>query len=270
MIFSIVIAIVIAVILLSNLELIGGFILLLLGLLALVVALFAVIGIVVYGMNNFDLSTENWILIFIIGLIVYWTCYWLYYIFKWLNSLRKPLKQFYDLKTKLQFLKIKFFTPGFTDDQKIIKIKKINTLSKYGDEQFRLLEGRKKQEEIEKYDKYFLKCKGTFKLLADLINSELSAYIEPGYISLDFVEPTRRKIKGIIVINVNDAKSIITIGVSKNGFKVSEYFYVRGSTSNITLDQSYSMTLTQTKRTVKTTKKFLIAYFKLHPEKLDS
>ena len=266
MIISIVIAILIVWVILNFPELIGG----LLFLAFVVIGGIAAIVVAVLVFKNADPDTFITIGLVVGGVLIVGLVFnGLGRIF---NGISNLWNKFYDLKTILKFLSIQFFTSGITDKQKINKIKQINKLVIYGKENHQLAkdrrEEREKQEEIEKFDNHFLECKKAYNKFSDLINTELLEYINSDYISLEFVEPTRETIYGKIVINANDANSIIKIGVSKDGFRVNEYFSDRGDFESETARIYYEEALTRVKVTAKTTKRLLRSYYKLHPEKL--
>ena len=134
----------------------------------------------------------------------------------------------------------------------------------YGRKQYQLLDKRKKQAEIEKYDGYFLKCKNDFDALTDLINKEMSEYLNQGYINIRLFDPTREDIYGKIEINTKKNKSIIKISISKDNFKVRDYSFARSESG-----EHIEFSSTRVKPTVKVAKKYLLSYFKLHPQELE-
>jgi hypothetical protein len=268
MIFSIVIALLIFWIIINFPEIFGGLIIL------AGIAIVAVIAIIFGGiiLKNLDSTfVITWgigigaVLVFAfiingLGLI--------------LSGISNLLDKYYDFKTIFKFLSIQLFTAGITHKQKINKIKKINKLVNYGKENQQLAKDRKeereKQAEIERLDNQFEYTNDAYIKFTDLMTIELSEYINPGYINLEFVNPTREAIYGKIVINANDANSIIKIGVSKDGFKVSEYFSDRVGYESPYVTIYIEKPLNKVRQTAKSTKKLLFRYFKLHPEKLGS
>lgn len=186
-------------------------------------------------------------------------------------------EKFYDLKTILKALAIQFINPGITDKQKIVKIKKINELALYGKESHKIANQRREEKAKEaenlRLHKLFLKCNKDFDKVANLIDKELSEFLNSKYINIDFVEPTKENMNGFIHINTQKHNSIIkiicraAITTNNDNFKtykirINEDF--RGEIpSNDYSSNDY-------KSIAKKAKKTLLKYFKLYPNELNS
>ena len=266
MIFTIVIALLIFWIIINNPGLIAGII----SFLVMVAAGIGVILFAIYAINNVDGSY----FIFIVGAVV--VIFASKFLFGGLNQASKStsnlFRKFYDLKTIFKFLSIQLFTLGITHSQKINKIKKVNKLIKYGKEQHQLAkeirEAKEAQAEIERLDYEFQSCNKAYSQFVDLLKKDFAEYINEDYINFDIVEPTRKSIYGKVIINANDTNSIIKIGVSIEGFKVSEYFSERDKSESPHAPRYFEKNLKQAKQTSKSTQKLLLKYFKLNPEKI--
>jgi hypothetical protein len=269
MIFTIVIALLIFWIIINNPGLIAGII----ALLFMVAAGIAVILFVIYAINNFD---ESFFIFIIAAIALFFAIKVSKFLFGGLNQTSKGFsslfRKFYDFKTILKFFSIQLFTLGITHSQKINKIKKVNKLIKYGKDQHQLAkeirEAKEAQAEIERLDSEFQSCNNAYSQFVDLLKKDLSEYINEDYINLDIVEPTRKSIYGKVIINANNTNSIIKIGVSIEGFKVSEYFSERDNSESPHAPRYLEKNLKQAKQTSKSTQKLLLKYFKLNPEKI--
>jgi hypothetical protein len=270
MIFTIVIALLIFWIIINNPGLIAGII----SLVFMIAGGVALILFVIFAINSFDASYYSFIVgaiavIFAITLVSKFLFGGLSQASKVISSL---FRKFYDFKTIFKFFSIQLFTLGITHSQKINKIKKVNKLIKYGKEQHQLAkeirEAKEEQAEIERLDSEFQSCNNAYSQFVDLLKKDLAEYINEDYINFDIVEPTRKSIYGKVIINANDTKSIMKIGVSIEGFKVSEYFSERDNSESPHAPRYLEKNLKQAKQTSKSTQKLLLKYFKLNPEKI--
>lgn len=270
MIFTIVIALLIFWVIINNPGLIAGII----SLLVFIVAGFGLILFVIFAINNFDDSY----FIFIVGAVavIFAITMASKFLFGGLSQASKGVsnlfRKFYDFKTIFKFFSIQLFTLGITHSQKINKIKKVNKLIKYGKEQHQLSkeirEAKEAQAEIERLDSEFQSCNNAYSQFVDLLKKDLAEYINEDYINFDIVEPTRKSIYGKVIINASGTNSIIKIGVSIEGFKISEYFSERDKSESPHAPRYMEKNLKQAKQTSKSTQKLLLKYFKINPEKI--
>jgi hypothetical protein len=218
----------------------------------------------VYFISDIDTAIGASILVAVIGLLIFIS-----------SAISSTFERFYNLKTILKFLAIKLFTPGITDKQKINKIKKINGLALYGKEHQKLAKEKREKEykkaEDEKFDKMFLKCTKSYKKIVNAIEKEMSEYINSGYISLEFTEPTRSNIIGYIFIHSKMNNSILKIASRvalpeyENTFKVYEIETIEElvpykSAQNFSSNSHFA--------TIGKAKKYLLKYFESYPEEL--
>ena len=185
--------------------------------------------------------------------------------------------KYFDNKTIFKFLLIQIFTPGFSDQQKIKKIKQINELAIYGKEQHRLSNERRakkeEQAEIDRLDWISLKCNEYYEEVADTISKEMSEYINSDYINLEFVVPTRENVYGHILINAKTNKSIIKLtcrAPSKKDDKSFKAYKVETDQVLIPTSTPNEFFYSNSSRvSVKKAKKYLLKYFKSNPTELD-
>ncbi|AXE62024.1 hypothetical protein [Candidatus Thioglobus sp. NP1] len=277
MIFSIVIALLIFWFIINFPDIIGNLVIIFLTGVGIIIAIGVVVLVFVYSDLEFSDLTEFFkivifgaICLLIIG-----------FIFNGLNRILTRItglwRKFYDIKTILKFLILQFIIPGITDKQKIKKIKKINRLVAYGDEKKQLDNEKKYKKKIEeeekkleeeniRLDNLYLKCGKNFYELSNLIDKELSVYIDSDYINLEYIEPTRENINGYIHINTKIKKSIIKVicraRLSKynDSFRTYKIISSQGKNGGFEADSISSAS--------KGTKKILLNYFKLHPEEI--
>ena len=186
-------------------------------------------------------------------------------------------ERFFDNKTIFKFLLIQIFTPGFSDQQKINKIKQINELAIYGKEKHRLSNERRvkkeEQDEIDRLDWVSLKCNEYYEELANTISKEMSEYNNSDYINLEYVVPTREKVYGHILINAKSNKSIIKLtcrAPSKKEDKSFKAYKVETDQGLIPPSTPNEFFYSNSSRaSVKKAKKYLLKYFKSNPTELD-
>ena len=178
-------------------------------------------------------------------------------------------ENFYNFNTIMKFIAVKFFTLGVTDKQKIIKLKKINKLVVYAKE--------KKEESEEKankkmLEKLFLRCSKNYKIITNSIKKSMSEYINSGYVTLKFSEPTRENINGAIRIYTKSSKPVMKITIRGAANEDEEGYYFYYLEPNPFLDSSDSLkdySSNSPNAIINKAKKYLLKYFESNIEELD-